>query len=94
MARERMVTRTMKVAECKTMLVDVINSKIETKVLEITGDVDKDTALKLLKKEYETDNTKVVDIVDINTREEIYGMREVDFLKYATRLDDSRKVIE
>lgn len=94
MARERMVTRTMKVAECETMLVDVKTAEVSIRTLEITGDVDEETALKVLKKEYETHDCKVVAIQNIHIREEIYGMKEVDFLKYAKRLDDSRKVID
>ena len=94
MARQRIITRTIKVAECETMLVNVETAEVRIEVLEISGEVDETTALKTLKKLYEDDTTKVVAIQNISIREELYGMPEIMFLKLAKRLDENRKMID
>lgn len=94
MARERMVTRTINVNEIEAMCVDTNTCEVSIKTLELTGDIlTEDKALKMLKKEYETDTLKVVSIQSMNVREELYGMKEIDFLKVASKLDNSRKII-
>lgn len=94
MARERMVTRTINVTECEVMCVDVTTAETTINTFELTGEsYTSDKALKELKKHYETETLKLVVVQGMNTREEIYGLLEVDFLKVAHRLDDNRKII-
>lgn len=96
MARTRMVTRTINVTAIEAMCVDTLTAEVSTKELELTGETfTEEKALKALKKEYETDTFKVVAIQSMNVHEEMYGLKEIDFLKVATKLDPAtRKVLE
>lgn len=96
MARARMVTRTINVTTIEAMCVDTSSAEVTIKELELTGETfTQEKALKVLKKEYETDTLKVVAIQSMNVHEEMYGLKEIDFLKVATKLDPAtRKAIE
>lgn len=96
MARTRMITRTIKVTAIEAMCVETLTADVSIKELELTGETfTEEKALKALKKEYETDTFKVVAIQAMNVHEEMYGLKEIDFLKVATKLDPAtRKAIE
>lgn len=96
MARTRMVTRTINVTVIEAMCVDTLSAEVSTKKLELTGELfTEEKALKSLKKEYETDTFKVVAIQKMEVHEEMYGLKEIDFLKVAQKLDPTtRKVLE
>ena len=96
MARERMVTRTIEVLVAEVICLDVTTVETSIQHLELTGTgaLSNEKLLKLFKKNYETETFKVVAIQSTTIREELYGMRELEFLKYAHKLDDSRKIIE
>lgn len=96
MARTRMVTRTINVTAVEAMCVDTLTADVSIKELELTGETfTEEKALKALKKEYETDTFKVVAIQSMNVHEEMYGLKEIDFLKVATKLDPTtRKALE
>lgn len=96
MARTRMVTRTINVTTIEVMCVDTNTAEVSIKELELTGEAfTEEKALKALKKEYETDTLKVVAIQKMEVREEMYGLKEIDFLKVAVKLDPAtRKALE
>lgn len=96
MARTRMVTRTINVTVIETMCVDTLTVDVSIKKFELTGEIyDKEKALKALKKEYETDTLKVVNIQKMEMHEEMYGLKEIDFIKLAQKLDPAtRKALE
>ena len=96
MARTRMVTRTINLTVIEAMCVDTATAEVSTKELELTGETfTEEKALKVLKKEYETETFKVVAIQKMEVREEMYGLKEIDFLKVAQKLDPAtRKVLE
>ena len=96
MARVRMVTRTINVTVVEAMCVDTNTAEVSIKELELTGETfTEEKALKALKKEYETDTIKVVAIQKMEVHEEMYGLKEIDFLKVAQKLDSAtRKVLE
>lgn len=97
MARVRMVTRTIEVVSAEVICLDVETVEPQIMTLELTGvgAIEGDKLLQALKKTYETDNFKVVAIQSTEIREELYGLTELDFLKYATKLDPStRKMLE
>lgn len=96
MSRERMVTRTINSIEVKAICMDISTMETSEKVLTLSGETpNNDQALKQLKKEYETETFKVVAVKDISVTEKLYGMSELDFLKYATELDPvKRKALE
>lgn len=96
MARTRMVTRTINVTVVEAMCVDTQSAEVTVKSLELTGETFTDEkALKALKKEYETDTFKVVAIQKMEVHEEMYGLKEIDFLKVAQKFDPAtRKLLE
>lgn len=96
MARERMVTRTVNVTIVEAICMDIQTVETSFKKLELTGETyDSASALKALKKEYETDTFKVVAVNGLETTERMYGMKEVDFIQYAMELDpETRKALE
>ena len=96
MARTRMVTRTINVTVIEAMCVDTTTAEVTIKELELTGETyTQEKALKVLKNEYETDTLKVVAIQKMEVHEEMYGLKEIDFLKVAQKLDPTtRKLLE
>ena len=94
MARERMVTRTLNILEVTALCMDIANAKAVTEKLELTGMTadDPDAALKALKKAHDDATFTVVSIISMTAREELYGMKELDFFAKAVRLDpETRK---
>lgn len=92
MARERMITRTVDVTtvDCITMNIETVESGI-TKY-ELSGVyADETQLLKTLKKLYETDTFKVVAVKSQETKEVLYGMSEIDFIKIAKVLPPRNK---
>lgn len=96
MAKTRMVTRTINVTEIEVMCVNTSTAEVSIKELELTGETfTEEKALKALKKEYETDTLKIVTIQKMEVHEEMYGLKEIDFLKVAQKLDPAtRKLLE
>lgn len=96
MARTRMITRTINVTVVEAMCVDTTSAEVTVKSLELTGETfTTEKALKELKKEYETDTFKVVAIQKMEVHEEMYGLKEIDFLKVAQKLDPAtRKLLD
>lgn len=97
MARERMVTRTVLTTECEVLCVNV--STVETTIQSFTligKQENVDQILKLLKKEHETDTFKLVALQGEPVyKETMYGMKEIDFINIAMKLDpETRKVVE
>lgn len=96
MTKVRMVTRTINVTVVEVMCIDTLTAEVTIKDLELTGETfTEEKALKALKKEYETDTLKVVAIQKMEVHEEMYGLKEIDFLKVAQKLDPTtRKLLE
>lgn len=91
-----MVTRKINVTVIEAMCVDTLAAEVSLKEFELTGETfTEEKAIKALKKEYETDTFKVVTIQKMEVHEEMYGLKEIDFLKVAQKLDPAtRKVLE
>lgn len=86
MARERMITSTINVTVIEAMCVDTLTAEVSIKELELTGETfTEEKALKALKKEYETNTYKVVAIQKMEVHEEMYGLKEINFLKVAQK---------
>lgn len=96
MARTRMVTHIINVTVVEAMCVDTQTAELTVKSLELTGETFTDEkALKALKKVYETDTFKVVAIQKMEVHEEMYGLKEIDFLNVAQKLDPAtRKLLD
>ena len=78
------------------LCVNTNTCEVSIKSLELTGETfTEEKALKELKKQYETDAEKVVAIQKMEVHEEMYGLKEIDFLKVAQKLDPAtRKLLE
>lgn len=96
MARTRMVTHIINVTVVEAMCVDTQTAEVTVKSLELTGETFTDEkALKAFKKVYETDTFKVVAIQKMEVHEEMYGLKEIDFLNVAQKLDPAtRKLLD
>ena len=87
MARERMVTRTVMVTVAEVMCLNVTNAEVQIIKYEMSGTyADTNALLKALKKVYETEEHKLVAVQEVDEKEVLYGMKEVDFIKLATIL--------
>lgn len=92
MGRERMVTRGIDVLVCRTICMNIETMSTETVDLELTScNLRDDKLMSALRKEYETDTYKLVSIVSTAERTDMYGMREVDFIKLAKKLDPTTR---
>ena len=84
MARERMVTRTIKVTTAEVMRVNVKTMICEVVKLKAFGEYSNDNdLLKIIKENHETDTFKMVGIVSKDVSELLYGMPESVFVAYA-----------
>ena len=84
MARQRMVTRTISVTKCVTMIYDKETRELGVIDYALTGRTyTKEEALKKLSKMYDNDKTKVIDITEITNEEVLMGMTELEFIDVA-----------
>lgn len=92
MARERMVTRTVELSVAGVMTLDTTTAKVEIIAYEIGGGLtDEKAILKAVKKLHETDTFKCVSVQSVTTKEILYGMSEIDFIKHAKVLPPRTK---
>ena len=81
MARERMVTRTVEVNTFEVMTVNVETADVQIREFKLGGEYDnKKDALTLLKKQYETETLKLVNITAHSVETVLYGMPERVFI--------------
>lgn len=89
-----MITRTVESTVFDVFCVNVSTQTTETKTFKLAGRVkDADKALRKLRVEHETENVKIVYIVDSRLEQKLYGMTEEDFVANAVELDENRKPI-
>ena len=92
MARKPMVTRTIKSTNVNVMCFDITHGESMNKQFHISGVYkDTDKLLKVLKLVYETDDVKLVHIVDVSENETLYGMDEQKFIDNAEILPPRTK---
>ena len=96
MARKRMVTRTVTGTEVEIQIVTISASEITTIKHTVGGEyTDNDKLLKAIKKEVETEDIKVLQILTTTKIDKCYGMLESEFIKLAKELDpETRKALE
>lgn len=94
--RKPMVTRTVESTEVKVMVLDVNTAKAVEKSYNIFGTYkDEAKLLKAVQNAYDTDELKIVHIVESKVVQDMYGMDMNYFLEHATKLDPkTRKVAE
>lgn len=81
--RERLVTRTISETTVTVLGLDVSQGKAVTNIFTIAGEHNAESALKVIKKQYEDDNYKPVSVVSYNVDEKLYGMTEQEFIEHA-----------
>ena len=89
MARERIVSRTISATVYTVLTVTIPENTVSNKEFTLSSvpeNIKSEKLMNLLKKEYETDTIKLVSILSQTTVLKRYGMKEVDFLKYATEM--------
>ena len=109
MARKPMITRTIISTTVTVLCMDLVNRTPVEKTLVLPRTYKDDKALmKVLSKEYDTEELKVASIAGYmpnltscykcgtNKKEnqDIYGMTEAQFIQLATKLDENRKFVE
>ena len=92
MARKPMITRTLISTKATVMCLNVETAEPTTEVFELARTYkDNDKLMKSLKAQYETEDTKLVHIVDVTEVEKLYGMSETDFMLHAVELDPTTR---
>lgn len=89
MARERIVSRTISASVYTVLTITLPANTVanmEFTLSSVPESIKPEKLMNLLKKEYETDTLKLVSILSQKTVLKRYGMKEVDFLKYATEI--------
>lgn len=96
MARKRMVTRTILTTKVNALCMDTQTCEACNKDVVLPRTFkDNDKVLKAVKSEIDTPTFKVVDIVDVETVETLYGMDEQKFINESVILDpETRKQLE
>lgn len=84
MSREKMVTRTITETIASVMYVNISTASVDYADYRLAGTFDSNEAImKKLKKYYENEEIKLVNIVNVDTVENLYGMPEAEFMKLA-----------
>lgn len=87
MARPRMVTRTMKELKVNVLCLNTETREPFNKEFILTGVYSEDKLMNELRKNYESETLKLVQIVDIRKEETLYGMSEIEFIKNAKKIE-------
>ena len=88
MARERVVSRTIKVAKVTALCLDTVTAEPENRTVEISASIkgEKPT-LNAVRKAVETEDFKVVKIVNVEIEEALYVMPEAEFIAKAHKVE-------
>lgn len=86
-----MITCAITQTTAQVMAIDVTNSEVSIVEVKIGGTYTDTDLLKKLKKIYETDTYKLVNIESVSTEELLLGMTESQFMEYATVLPPRTK---
>ena len=86
MARERMVTRTIKSACVEVMTINTTTAEVKIECYTTEPQENEEKYLKVLRKEFETDTFKLVKIERVQIYENLYGMPEKEFIQHAKLL--------
>ena len=93
MARQRMVTRTIKAYTAHCMTVDTETATVGTADLTFTGTKPANIEKALV--QHSTGTLKYVAVQSWDESEELWGMKEEDFMKYAVRVErNTNKVLD
>ena len=88
MARERMITRTIKNTHGKMVVINNENGDIHNEDFILSGELSKVDALKLLRKIHESEDESIGGVIEIEVQEVLYGMPELEFMAHAKILPE------
>lgn len=89
MARKRIVSRTIKATQVTCRVINTQTEEIDNAVFILsTVWKDSEKALKKIKKEHETEEEKIISIVDMEIIEEKRYMSEEDFIRLSVPYED------
>lgn len=86
MARERMITRTIKSADVEVMTIDTTTAEVRIIPYTTEPQENEEKYLKVLKKEFETETFKLIKVESVEIYEDLYGMTEKEFKAHAQLL--------
>lgn len=86
MARERMVTRTITTTILEVMTVNIETAEVHKKEVRVPSYSGTAKEAEWVKTQIETPTTKVVNVVQIGTEENLYSMPEYLFIQMADKL--------
>ena len=90
MARKPQITRTITSTTVTVLMVDTESAELQNHTFGVAGKLDEKSALKRAKKDYETDDLKVVKVVALDTTSKLYAMDEATFIANAQCIGDGR----
>lgn len=85
-----MITRTIKTTNATVNVFATETNELFTNEYVVPTD-DMEKAMKWLRKNRETDDFRIVNIIKFNETEKLYGIDEDDFMKYAVELDPTTR---
>lgn len=92
MARERMVTRTINEYSVTVLCVDTFKAELSTRTVKLTGEYkDESEILSCVQDKYNLDTFKIVSVQSVVVEEKLYGMPEVEFIRFARELPPRTK---
>ena len=86
MARERMITRTIKSADVDVMTIDTTTAEVRVIPFTTEPQENEEKYLKVLRKAHETETFKLVKVESVEIYEDLYGMTEKEFKQCAKML--------
>lgn len=92
--RKPMVTRTFETMNITAMVVELSTAEVKNITIELPRVIKDEKKLEKVVSADMPDGVKFVAIVDTVVKQNIYGMSEADFLKYAHILDENRKIVD
>ena len=84
--KERMITRTVNGYKVTCMTVNTETTEVGYATFTMGADYVPEKGLALIRKQYETDEQKIVAITGTETFEQLYGMPEKEFIGWADKL--------
>lgn len=90
MARKPQITRTITSTSVTVLTVDTVSAELQNLTFGVAGKLDEKSALKRAKKDYETDDLKIVKVVALDTTSKLYAMDEATFIENAECIGDGR----
>lgn len=93
MARQPMVTRTIKTTTANVLCIDTVNAEPYNEMIVLPRTYkDEKAMMKYISKTYDNENRKAVKVVETVVAEKLYGMSEEKFIEYADEMPARTKV--